>query len=238
MILALCMKDIRANMNWWLLVVFFYLLYAVQFFEFLPLYIITGFLPGIILTAIVLINEDRYKTEVLYSSLPVTRMQIVLSRYLLVSALMFFCVVLNSGLTIILDGCYGNDVPGFNPLTKSAVAASAFIIPLFIVYAFLPFYYRYGLYSGAGRFFLISFLAIVAAAEGINLTGYLLYSQRYNARLLFKIFTAFAAFSFKVFAVMNSVFYILLSAAMLLILTLLAALSLGLSAGVFKRREL
>jgi ABC-2 type transport system permease protein len=165
--LKLCAKDFIASRWLWLLVIAADILY-IPF----PLQQNLGLMVGalaLVLGCIIatLFLEDRLKTETLYSSLPLKRSTMVLSRYLLTGFLTLGCGVFVFGYGYFLSSVVKLRFVqiDFQSLLTAEGVAGFIVFTAFIAALFYPFYFRLGL--GRGSFIF----AAVLLALGIIFTG-------------------------------------------------------------------
>jgi ABC-2 type transport system permease protein len=178
--LKLCAKDFVVSRWLWLLVLAANILY----FRFPSQQLLLSMVSGIGLVPfcvfVTLFLEDRYKTEVIYASLPLKRSTIVLARYVLVG----FLAVASAAWTFVY-GYFLNSVVklrfiriDLQSLFSIEGIAGYLIFMALLAALFFPFYFRHGLARGSFIFaivFLTLAIFIVGferlAANVLHLTG-------------------------------------------------------------------
>lgn len=186
--LKLCWKDFYITRLFLIPVPFFFiiLLNTFVFSEFL------FFAAGILLTFIMVISipllEDKYRTEQIMLSLPVTRQSIILSRY--VSS--FFITVIGMILYFASGSLYGSIFKDKIVSLTSAISleggAVFLFVSLLLTVLFLPFHFKLGITKALLVF--PAFMAVFSAVIwlGIELTSLHLGAMLINPLLLFLLF--------------------------------------------------
>jgi hypothetical protein len=136
------------------------------------------------LVALTLVVEDRYRTEVLFCSLPLKRSTIVRSRYLLSALLVLFGGLLVFGYRHFLCSLVKFKALGNNPFPHLTLEEPAGFMTLAVclVCLFYPLYFRFGLGKGA---FLLTVILLGLLITTIGITA--LFSSWFDTRDLFTL---------------------------------------------------
>jgi hypothetical protein len=167
--LKLCYKDYLAGRWLWLSIAVLFILYIIQPMGQTMIIMTLAALSVYATLSVTLIYEDQGRTETLYASLPLQRRTIVRGRYLLAGLIIIggAAVVFGSAaLTLALFKTPAYE-KALSPLLSVDGVASFLFAAVFLLSAFLPLYYRFGLgrgniiYSGA----LFALLMAIAGLE-------------------------------------------------------------------------
>jgi len=167
--LRLCRKDFIACRWFWLLALVVYFLYGVISIKQDVAFMAVGVALLLGLVALTLVVEDRYRTEVLFCSLPLKRSTIVRSRYLLSGFLVLFGGLIVFGYRHFLYSLDKVKALSTNPFLHLTLEELLGFVTLaaFLICLFYPLYFRYGLGKGAFLFTVI-LLGLLITTIGIT----------------------------------------------------------------------
>jgi hypothetical protein len=170
--LRLCRKDFIACRWFWLLALVVYFLYGVISIKQDVAFMAVGVALILGLVTLILVVEDRYRTEIFFCSLPLRRSTIVRSRYLLSGFLVLFGGLLVFGYNHLLNSLFRINAPGINahPLSTLEGLSGFVTLDAFLICLFYPLYFRYGLAKGA---FLLTVILLGILITTIGITALL-----------------------------------------------------------------
>jgi ABC-2 type transport system permease protein len=164
--LKLCWKDFYITRLFLIAVPFF-------FFILLNIFVFSEFLfltVGIILTFVMVISipliEDKYRTEQIISSLPVSKRSIVLSRYVSSFLITGFGMILYFVSSLLYSSIFKDNTADLKSMVSLQGGAVFLLFSLLLVALFLPFYFKLGI----GKALLI-FPAVVAVFSAVIWLG-------------------------------------------------------------------
>ena len=161
-------KDVLAGRRYLWIIVPFFMVYGVMVYITTSMYPIVCGVFVFFLSIAPALLETRYKSDILFCSLPLSRKQVVLGRYAGSVVIALFGLAVSFIYSIILDSLVGDHGVGI-PLDSMAFILIMFtgMIILFLA-AFYPFHFAFGFGKGIGAFGVVilatAALAIVVAA--------------------------------------------------------------------------
>ncbi len=179
--LSLIRKDVEAASRWLLLVIPLGILHLATFASFGPVFLLaTLFFSGLLAFGSIPLEEVQ-RTEPLWNSLPVTRGQIVMARYLSVLLGMTAGLGLSWAVGQAMMRMTAAGTGGPSPFVSFHVHALVFVLLGLLSAVFLPFYFR----CGAGRgLILFSATAVGALLLLSVLVQILLHLKGYSSPIL------------------------------------------------------
>jgi hypothetical protein len=157
--LSLVWKDVAAARRWLLLVIPLGLLHLATFASFGPVFLPAAFAFSVLLAFGSIPLEEIQRTESLWNSLPVTRGQIVMARYLSVLLGILAGLGLSWSVGQVITRMMPAGAGGPSPFVSFHAHALVFVPLALASAAFLPFYFR----CGAGRGLILFSAAAVGA---------------------------------------------------------------------------